>query len=98
MEAYSTKYLACGLQKFQCLERHRGTSLVAPWLRIRLPMHGTRVQALVWEDPTCRGATKLQLLSLRSRAREPQLLSPSATTIAARAPRACAPQQEEPLQ
>ena len=35
-----------------------GTSLVAQWLRIRLPMQGTRVQALVREDPTCRGATK----------------------------------------
>ncbi|KAJ8782860.1 hypothetical protein J1605_009468 [Eschrichtius robustus] len=34
------------------------TSLVAQWLRIRLPMQGTRVRALVWEDPTCRGATK----------------------------------------
>ena len=32
-------------------------SLVAHWLRIRLPMQGTRVRALVWEDPTCRGAT-----------------------------------------
>ncbi|XP_061053708.1 D-ribitol-5-phosphate cytidylyltransferase isoform X2 [Eubalaena glacialis] len=28
------------------------------WLRIRLPMQGTRVQALVREDPTCHGATK----------------------------------------
>ena len=35
-----------------------GTSLVTQWLRIRLPMQGTRVRALVWEDPTCRGATK----------------------------------------
>ena len=35
-----------------------GASLVAQWLRICLPMQGTRVQALVWEDPTCRGATK----------------------------------------
>ena len=35
-----------------------GASLVAPWLGICLPMQGTRVQALVWEDPTCRGATK----------------------------------------
>ena len=34
-----------------------GTSLVAQWLRIRLPVHGTWVQALVQEDPTCRGAT-----------------------------------------
>ena len=41
-------------------------SLVAQWLRIRLPVQGTRVRALVWEDPTCRGAT---------RPREPQLLS-----------------------
>ena len=31
-----------------------GTSLVAQWLRICLPMQGTRVR----EDPTCRGATK----------------------------------------
>ena len=33
-------------------------SLVAQWLRIRLPMQRTWVQALVQEDPTCRGATK----------------------------------------
>ena len=35
-----------------------GTSLVAQWLRIRLPVQGTRVQALVREDPTCHGASK----------------------------------------
>ena len=40
------------LAKISC-----GASLVAQWLRICLPMQGTRVQALVWEDPTCRGAT-----------------------------------------
>ena len=34
-----------------------GASLVAQWLRVCLPMQGTRVRALVWEDPTCRGAT-----------------------------------------
>ena len=34
------------------------TSLVVQWLRILLPMQGTRVRVLVWEDPTCRGATK----------------------------------------
>ena len=33
-------------------------SLVAQWLRIRLPVQGTRVRALIWEDPTCRGETK----------------------------------------
>ena len=32
-------------------------SLVAQWLRICLLMQGTRVRALVWEDPTCRRAT-----------------------------------------
>ena len=37
---------------------HPGISLVAQWLRICLPMQGTRVQALVREDPTCYGATK----------------------------------------
>ena len=35
-----------------------GASLVVQWLRICLPMQGTRVQALVREVPTCRGATK----------------------------------------
>ena len=33
-------------------------SLVVQWLRILLPMQGTRVRALVWEDPTCHGATE----------------------------------------
>ena len=35
-----------------------GTSLVVQWLRICLPMQGTRVRALVQEDPTCCKATK----------------------------------------
>ena len=35
-----------------------GTSLVAQWLRIRLPMQGTQVRALVWENPTYHRATK----------------------------------------
>ena len=34
----------------------KGASLVAQWLRICLLMQGTRVRALVWEDPTCHGA------------------------------------------
>ena len=33
-------------------------SLVVQWLRIHLPMQATWVRALVWEDPTCCGATK----------------------------------------
>ena len=32
-------------------------SLVAQWLRICLLMQGAQVRTLVWEDPTCRGAT-----------------------------------------
>ena len=62
-------------------------SLVALWLRIRLPMQGTRVQALVWEDPTCRGATKpvrhnygacaLEPTRHNHRAQVPQLLKPT---------------------
>ena len=36
---------------------NQGASLVAQRLRICLPTQGTRVRALVWEDPTCRGAT-----------------------------------------
>ena len=39
-------------------KNHLGTSLVGQWLRIRLPMQGTWIQALVLEDPTCLGATK----------------------------------------
>ena len=31
-------------------------SLVAQWLGVCLLMQGTRVRALVWEDPTCHGA------------------------------------------
>ena len=33
-------------------------SLVAQWLGVRLPMQGTRVRALVREDPACCGAAK----------------------------------------
>ena len=62
-------------------------SLVAQWLRIRLPMQGTRVRALVREDPTCRGAIKpashnywacaLEPASHNYWARVPQLLRPT---------------------
>ena len=39
-----------------CLKKKKRASLVAQWLRICLLVQGTRVRALVWEDPTCRGA------------------------------------------
>ena len=44
--------------KISALKMFTGASLVMQWLRICLAMQGTRVWALVWEDPTCRGATK----------------------------------------
>ena len=44
---------------YKVLKRFKSrASLVAQWLKIRLPVQGTRVRALVREDPTCRGATK----------------------------------------
>ena len=71
-------------------------------------MQGAQVQALVWEDPTCHGATKpvrhnywtytLEPTSHNYWACVPQLLSPHATTTEAHEPRAHAPQQEKPLQ
>ena len=45
------------LNKVRVLLEERGTSLVAQWLRIHLPMQQTRVRSLVWEDPTCCRAT-----------------------------------------
>ena len=49
----------CGCCHSLCFKvRKQGTSLVAQWLRIRLPVQGTRVRALVREDPTCQGALK----------------------------------------
>ena len=74
----------------------------------RLPMQGTRVRALVREDPTCHRAAKpvshnywactLEPASHNYWAFEPQLLSPWATATEAHAPRVHAPQQEEPPQ
>ena len=40
------------------LKQSAGAFLVVQRLRISLPMQGTWVRALVWEDPTCQGATK----------------------------------------
>ena len=88
--------------------REGKASPVAQWLRIRLPMQGTRVRSLVREDPTCRGATKpvrhnywacaLEPVSHKYWDREPQLLSLRAATTEARVPRAHAPQWEKPPQ
>ena len=80
--------------KFKFLKNlNVGTSLVAQWLRIHLPMQGTRVWSLVREDPTCRRATKptrhnywacvLQPTSHNYWARAPQLLNLWAATTEA---------------
>ena len=58
-----TKYLACilpsrGGKTFTFKISMSGTPLVAQWLGICLPMQGTQVRSLVWEDPTCCGATE----------------------------------------
>ena len=47
---------SCPSNPLRSSKHNSGASLVAQWLEIRLPMQGTRVRALVWEDPTCRGA------------------------------------------
>ena len=56
MDFWTGKKILCSFPFEQNMERE--ASLVAQWLRIHLPMQGTRVRALVWKDPTCRGATK----------------------------------------
>ena len=73
--------------KEKILKAARGTSLVAQWLRVCLPMQGTRVRSLVQASPTCRRATKpvhhnyracaLEPVSHNYRARMPQLLKPT---------------------
>ena len=45
-------------KSFSKAKKSLGASLVAQWLGISLPMQGTSVRALVWEDPTCRRATR----------------------------------------
>ena len=74
-----------------------GTSLVVQWLRICLPMQGTRVRSLVQEDPTCRGANKPVGHNYWACTLEPASHNYWAhvTTIEARTPRAHAPQQGE---
>ena len=69
-------------------ERHFPGSLGAPWWRIHLPRQEIWVQSLIWEDPTCRRATKPVHHSY-----EPVLWSPgvTATDLHAAASDACMP-------
>ena len=72
-----------------CFKTFWKASLGAQWKRRSLYRRGDQFHPwpLVWEDPTCHGATSpcATVLSLCSRAQEPQLLS--------QALRACAPKQ-----
>jgi len=67
-------FQAClqGLHALACREITPGTSLVVQCIRIRLPMHGTWVRSLVWEDPTCLGVTKPECHSYWAHALEPE--------------------------
>ena len=47
----------CRSQAPRCHKEYQGASLVAQWKRIHLPVQETRIQSLIWEDPTCHGTT-----------------------------------------
>ena len=70
-----------------------GASLVVQWLGICLPVQGTRVRSLVWEDPTCRGATRPMSHNYWACALEPT--SHNYWSPRAHGPRAHALQQRE---
>ena len=56
--AFHTRYKPLENRKMKTEKEGCEASLVAQWLRIRLPIQGTQVRALVREDPTCREVTK----------------------------------------
>ena len=76
------------------------SSLVVQWLQICLPVLGTQVCFLVWEDPTCHGAAEPENHNYPWTLGSPvrQLPSLCASATEARAPRVRAPQQEKPPQ
>ena len=47
-----------GFSNGKLKKKSLGASLVAQWLRVCLLVQGAWVRALVWEVPTCRGATR----------------------------------------
>ena len=49
----ATQYIR---QMLTAIKGETRASQVAQWLGVCLLMQGTRVRALAWEDPTCRGA------------------------------------------
>ena len=77
------------LTKIDAIKWLYRTFLMVQWIRIHLPMKGTWVWPLVWEDSTCHGATKPGHHSYCACKR--QQLNPTR-------PGARARQQEKPLQ
>ena len=52
-------HLGAGKKKKKIKKNEQGwTSLVTQWVKICLPMQGTWVWSLIWEDPTCCRTTK----------------------------------------
>ena len=68
-------YFPCQIEKIKKI----GTSVVAQWIRIRLPMQGTQTWSLVWEDSTCLGATPYVLQLPTAMCLEPVLQTREAT-------------------
>ena len=90
------------LHAWQCLCLWHPAAWWVQWIRIQLPMQGTRVRSLVWEDSTCHRGAKLvrhNYWACCSRARELQLLKlvPSRTSAPPEKParwEALAPKRE----
>ena len=58
-EQYNIELVHIGINENTSFKKYLlGTSLVAQWLRICLPVQETWVRALVREDSTCHRATK----------------------------------------
>ena len=58
MTTTGTQFAFLRSRELIMLKEKNRTSFVVRWLRIRLPMQGTWVRSLVWEDFTCCRATK----------------------------------------
>ena len=56
MQMKTTMRYHLTLVRMSIIKKSTRASLVVQWLGVCLPMQGTRVRALVWEDPTCCGA------------------------------------------
>ena len=60
------------LHAWQCLCLWHSAAWWVQWIRIQLPMQGTRVRSLVWEDSTCHRGAKLVRQTIELVALEPE--------------------------